>query len=176
MADNLIFKDAEAAFEYVKKYYVHLKIQKMKTFIGLVKSVDQSDSGSPDVYSVEITCLEGVVLKHKIQKTVAGVLHPELNKSVKAGDLILWGASKTNLKVPAGFILEKLSLELDVITSNFLPEKETGMIQSASKKSQGKTQKHDLASMYLRVDEQDQALTKEQEEIVQKLLSQKKEI
>ena len=43
-----------------------------------------------------------------------------------------------------------------------------------SQKSQEKTRYQDLASMYLRVDEQDQTLSKEQDEIVQRLLSMKK--
>lgn len=115
--ENLIFKDAKAAFYYAEKYFGREKPKVGRSFIGLVIEIDKRQD--PEVYMVSILCNSGSIFNRKSTEIVAALKHPDLQIPVEIGDLIRFGLESNANEIPTGFLLQKYSLELDVASGQF---------------------------------------------------------
>lgn len=116
---NLVFKSGMRAFEYAGKFFDKDKLSAGSSYIGVVTDIDRT--GSVEVYKVLILCKNGSMFSRKSTLIVAAILHPELDAKIVEDDLVRFGVDQLKHKIPTGFILEKYSLELDVVTGQFLP-------------------------------------------------------
>lgn len=116
---NLVFKSGMRAFEYAGKFFDKDKLSAGSSYIGVVTDIDRT--GSVEVYKVLILCKNGSMFSRKSTLIVAAFLHPELDAKIVEDDLVRFGVDQLKHKIPTGFILEKYSLELDVVTGQFLP-------------------------------------------------------
>ena len=115
--DSLPFKSTDAAFEYGQKYFHKNKLSLNSSFIGIVRFVDNYKD--PSVYMVEIICKAGNFFNRETTKIVAALKHSDLKSVIKQNDLVVFGPDDISIKIPTGFLLYKLSPELDVKLNEF---------------------------------------------------------
>lgn len=139
MSDKILpFKNADAAMDYVEKYFKPGSLNRSKRFVGSVKAI--LDDTSPEVFLVEVCLRKGVLFKRKERQLVAAALHPDLFKDdprlargetvteapepmfrLREGDLVYWGFDRKKHGAAAGWILDRLSLNLDLSSGEFIP-------------------------------------------------------
>ena len=114
----LPFRDASSALEYVCKYFTPQKIDKGVQFVGVVRGVDTSKT--PEIFQIEICAFErSFFRKTNKRKLVAAIQHPECDEKIYKGDLVSWGFHEKVNTIDTGFILYKLSLDLDMSSGSF---------------------------------------------------------
>jgi len=132
----LSFKNADGAMDYVEKYFKLQPLDSSTRFVGIVRTV--VDEGIPEIYLVEICVRSGFIFKHTKRQLVAATLHPELYKDdprllrgetvteapeplfrLKKGDLVYWGFDRKKHGEAAGWVLDKLTLDLDLTSGTF---------------------------------------------------------
>lgn len=115
--ENLHFKTTEEAFEYAKLYFTKHELSAGASFIGIVRHVDMSKA--PTVYVVEIACSVRKLLKSKKSLIVAAIDHPDLKSNIAKDDLVVVGLEEILEKIPSGFVIHKLTPEVDLNTGTF---------------------------------------------------------
>ena len=116
---KIVFQNSSAALNYVCEFFTHQKIKGNNSFIGVIRDIDIGDSH--DIYAIEICAQKNSLLSKKVvREIVMAEVHPELEDSLNVDDFIEWGFNGFMKGIPTGYILKKLSLELDVQSGQFL--------------------------------------------------------
>ncbi len=115
---ELPFKNANAALDYIEKFFADIKIAPKVSFYGVVRMVDASQE--PETYMVEISAKENKLFaKGKKRIMVAAIKHPEQSSKIEDGDFVVWGCDNASGKIASGFILHKAEPTLDSTTMTF---------------------------------------------------------
>ena len=107
---NLVFKTADAAIEYIEKFFVVPKLRDEEHCYGVIRFVDEDRS--PTVYGVEVAVLQGHIFRKTARKLLGAV--SDLNTlPLGEGDLVGVVVLNSRLDIPAGVIMQKYKLEID---------------------------------------------------------------